>query len=145
LNVIKGLFVGLPLLSLLAVETIAQGVCVPRRLDVASIHGRAIRTSSKGEEPLDEVSLVLRKKASDGLVVATATTDSSGRFYLGKVRDGDYVLVAERALYIRFLFPVRVRRPRIPSVPQKEIIINLGADYNDSCGGGFAELRKIKT
>jgi hypothetical protein len=134
--VVSLLFIGL------MTQAVAQGVCVPPTLRIAAVSGQVIRTYSKGEESLEGTTITLRKGHSQGSIVAKVITDAAGRFTFQKIRPGKYVLLVEKSLYITFVFPVQVNKSSKSVTQRNEIIINLGADYNASCGGSYAKLRE---
>ncbi len=128
------------LLSGIASQAFGFDTCVPPELKVASIHGKVIRTYSKGEEPLKGATITVRKGESTGAIVAKATADAEGNFTFRKIPRGKYSLVVERNLFITFIFRVQVDKASKTPTPDA-ITINLGVDHNASCGGGYAEIR----
>lgn len=138
-------FVVLPLLFIgLVTQAVAQGVCVPPTLKVASVSGKVIRTYSKGEESLHGTTITVRKGDRQAFIVAKVTTDADGRFTLQKMRSGKYLLVVEFPLHETFAFLVHVSKSFKSATRTVEMVIHLGLDPNDACRGGYAELRKRK-
>ncbi|MDT4968792.1 MAG: hypothetical protein QOJ64_3529, partial [Acidobacteriota bacterium] len=87
-------FVAVHLLFIgLLTQAVAQGVCVPATLKIATVCGKVISTYSKGEGSLDGAKITVHKGHSGGPIVARVISGANGRFAFEKLRRGKYVLV----------------------------------------------------
>ena len=129
-------------LSVLTIETWAQGMCVPPEFKVKTVQGKIIGTSSKGEEPIEGILVELRKKDDLGPITAKLTTGEDGHFKFTNIRPGRYVVVATHPLFVSFIYRLIVNKHLKKEISKQEIVIDLGVDNYKACGGGFAELRE---
>jgi hypothetical protein len=118
----------------------AQGICVQEPLVVSSVAGRVVAQLDKGETPLHDITVKVLNRSKR--VIAKAVTHDDGLFnFTRTIKPGKYVLdVSYRRLLATYRGELEVV-PAAPSMPRKEIVVTLGADFVHPCGGTHAELK----
>jgi len=125
----------------LANKAVAQGICIPEPLKVTAVCGQVVLPSKKGEEPLQGAKIELREKDYEGRTIATVTADESGCFNFSGIQPGKYVLRASYPDLMQFMIRVQVVKAPKAKESQCHILIALGANALEPCGGGFAKVR----
>ena len=126
-----------------AVVPPANAQCVPDTLTVTSISGRVIAKLDRGETPLDNAVVTLKKVDNLGPVISKQTVNKDGSFSFRKIKSGKYYLIVSVPHLIDFDLKLDVRRLNA-SKDRKEIVVIMGADFIKECNGSSAELRTKK-
>lgn len=120
----------------------AQGICNPDPLTISTVSGQVVESISKGEIPLPEATIQLRKPEYDGQELGRVMSDAEGRFCFTKVKPGQYVLTASYPGLKTFAFRITVVKLPKTQTSKIGLVIGLGSNFNQPCGGGFARLSK---
>jgi hypothetical protein len=121
-------------------NAVAQGICIPKPLTVAIACGRVVLASKKGEEPLPGAKVELREKGYEGRIIATVAADKDGCFSFSSVPPGKYVLSILYPDLMQFMVRVRVLKAPKAREARCQIVIALGANALEPCGGGTARV-----
>lgn len=140
---LQGLIISFAIMALSTISAKAQGICVADTLSVTAVAGKVVAKLNKGETPLDEAVVILKKGDNAGPVIAKQSINQDGSFSFNKVRPGKYQLKVTATGLLDFYLDLQVRRSKA-GTNQKEIIIIMGADFMKPCSGSSAELRVKK-
>ena len=141
---LQGLVIIFAIIGAVTSSANAQGICVPDTLSVTAVSGRVVAELNKGETPLTEAVITLKKGNHDGPVIAKQSINEAGSFSFSKVKPGNYQLKVTAPSLRDFYLDLQVRRSKA-SKDQKEIIVIMGTDFTKPCSGSSAELRVKKT
>jgi hypothetical protein len=120
----------------------AKAQCVPDTLSVISISGKVVAELNRGETPLDNAVVTLRRGGYGGSVIAKQAVKADGSFSF-KVMPGKYQLKVSAPALRNFYLDLQVGRSKLAK-DQQEIIVIMGADAAKECSGSYAELRVKK-
>ncbi len=121
----------------------AQGICVPKGLEVSQVSGRVIMLMERGETPLPQAAVALLEPGGSERVITETTANKDGSFGLTDIKPGQYVLRVTDTGLAAYYGRVHLTRPaKTAESPQQEIVVTLGADFLKPCGGSSAELRE---
>ena len=115
----------------------AADICVPPEVGLNWLGGRIVTTSDSGQEPLDGAKIEVFSPGHLDNAIATTLTDTEGRFNFAACEDGRYVVRVSCEHYISFA--VQVRLDRLGTTPRR-LLVNLGVNALDACGGGWAKV-----
>lgn len=130
--------------TLFAKDVLAQGLCEPYHFRIDKIKGRVVSDGPKGDEPIPNAKIELRR-IKDNLkieVIKTVFSSNEGFFDLGKIKKGKYqIAVSQEELnFIDFFFGItRAERKKILK-NEEYLYIKLGVSVLKPCGGGKAKL-----
>lgn len=128
------------LITLFSTAVFAQGIGVPETLKINTLKGKVMTHLNRGDEPLSDVSIKLFKKGEEKVYKETKT-NSSGEFQLGKLKRGNYALVASYPNLGDLSLYLLVSTSKTKT-SDEEIVIWLGADFLKPCSGSYAKLKK---
>lgn len=111
-------------------KAIAQDVCVIGEKNVAKFEG-VVRQADK--QAIPEALVKVYKKSVEEKPIAEVKTDANGRFEIPSLRDGKYIVSVSYPNFVKLVFPVRIAKKEKPNC---KLIVILGWNYNESCGGG---------
>jgi len=113
-----------------ATKVFAQGVCVIGEKKVGVIQGVVIQAD---KQAILEAKVEVYRKSVEAKPIAEVKTDSDGRFSIPELSAGTYVLSASYPNFVRLVFPVRISKR---ANPKNELLVILGWNSDESCGGG---------
>jgi hypothetical protein len=135
--VLSGRLISFAIICMAASSANAQ--CAPDTLAVTSVSGKVVAELNKGETPLDNAVVTLKRGGNFGPVVAQQEVNKDGGFGF-RVKPGKYQLKVSVPHLSDFYLDLRVRGPKADKV-RKEIVVIMGADFTKECSGSSAELR----
>ena len=121
-------------------EAAAQGICIPEPLAATAMDGRVVYLSSHGEEPVAKAVVELLEYGYNGKRLRRVLTDDNGFFSLRKLHAGKYLLKASKSPYL-IRFAVRVNLIEKTESDNRRIVISLGTNALEPCGGGSSTVR----
>lgn len=118
----------------------AQGICIPKPIKVTSLSGRIMFPAAKGEEPVSEAIVELREYREGGRVLKMLTTNTDGCFNFGNLKSGKYKIHVKAKGLHQMVVEVRLVKGINPRKSQRYVVIALGADALEPCGGGYSRV-----
>ena len=141
-TICKLLIIGSLLVAALrASEAKAQGICIPDQLKVNAVCGQIVFKGEKSEDSVSEGTVELREGKDNGRTVAKTAVDSSGCFSINNLKPGRYILIAKSRGLHQLVVPVHLVKASSMRETPCHIVIALGADAIEPCGGGYAKIR----
>jgi hypothetical protein len=140
-NLKQMVLMGVLYLVFFTVPAMAQAVCTPPTFRVKSITGQVTHFSGELHQPVPGAVLELRQGDRDERLIATIKTDDRGRFQLGGVSPGTYILRVIPPPDTNLLeYFVRVIVTRKAFTRNNIICITPGFSPVEPCGGGKADF-----
>lgn len=130
-------FVVIVLLTILVVPLTlrAQDVCVLDTIKTNRIEGYVVQSDS---QRIPTAHLEIYRKKNTGKPIKEIITDDFGNFSIPNLDAGLYVVTVRAPRYVRLVFKVEIAKSA--DKKNRKIVVILGTDYNDTCGGGDVRL-----
>ena len=127
-----------PILS--CADAQAQGMCIKSEVTTPVLKGQVWGLYRGNRKLLSQVKIELQQYRNGARrIVATVETDTNGNFDFGKIKFGNYVLVANSYGYVNTEADVNVVKLSKAKEKQGDIIIVLGMALGEC---GYVEIKK---
>ena len=118
----------------------AQEMCIKSELTTTVLNGQVWGLYRGNRKPLSDVRIELQQyRNGERRTVATAETDTNGNFDFGKIKSGNYTLVASSYGYVSTEADVKVVKLSKAKEKRAEIVIVLGMALGEC---GYVEVKK---
>ena len=116
-------------------STSAQDVCVLGVVVSNQTGGYVVQSDM---QRIPGMQMKIFRKKMNGKMIANIEANENGEFFIPYLKAGEYTALSEAKNYIPLVFKLQVVKDA--KTEDRKILITLGTDYNQICGGGDVEV-----